>query len=141
MQRPELWRLYNARKNKGESIRVFPLSNWTELDVWQYIHREKIPIVPLYFAKERLVVVRDGTLILVDDDRLPLDPGERPTMKRVRFRTLGCYPLTGAIESNADTLPAIIQEMLLARTSERQGRVIDHDSTGSMEKKKQEGYF
>ena len=141
MQRPELWRLYNARKNKGESIRVFPLSNWTELDVWQYIHRERIPIVPLYFAKERLVVVRDGTLIMVDDDRLPLEPGERPTMKRVRFRTLGCYPLTGAIESNADTLPAIIQEMLLARTSERQGRVIDHDSTGSMEKKKQEGYF
>ena len=114
MQRPELWRLYNARKNKGESIRVFPLSNWTELDVWQYIHREKIPIVPLYFAKERPVVVRDGTLIMVDDDRLPLEPGERPTMKRVRFRTLGCYPLTGAIESNADTLPAIIQEMLLA---------------------------
>jgi len=141
LQRPELWRLYNARKNKGESMRVFPLSNWTELDVWQYIHQEKIPVVPLYFAKERPVVVRDGALIMVDDDRLPLAPGETPAMKRVRFRTLGCYPLTGAIESKADTLPAIIQEMLLAKTSERQGRVIDHDSTGSMEKKKQEGYF
>jgi sulfate adenylyltransferase subunit 2 len=141
MQRPELWRLYNARKNKGESIRVFPLSNWTELDVWLYIHREKIPIVPLYFAKQRPVVWRDGALILVDDERLPLDPGESPMMKKVRFRTLGCYPLTGAIESNADTLEAIIQEMLLATTSERQGRVIDFDSSGSMEKKKQEGYF
>ena len=141
MQRPELWRLYNARKNKGESIRVFPLSNWTELDVWQYIYRENIPIVPLYFAKERPVVVRDGTLILVDDERLPLDPGEKPMLMKVRFRTLGCYPLTGAIESGADTLPAIIQEMLLTKTSERQGRVIDHDASGSMEKKKQEGYF
>jgi sulfate adenylyltransferase subunit 2 len=141
MQRPELWRLYNARKNKGESMRVFPLSNWTELDVWQYIYRETIPIVPLYFAQERPVVARDGALIMVDDDRMPLAPRETPMMKRVRFRTLGCYPLTGAIESEADTLPAIIQEMLLAKTSERQGRVIDHDSTGSMEKKKQEGYF
>jgi sulfate adenylyltransferase subunit 2 len=141
LQRPELWRLYNARKNKGESIRVFPLSNWTELDVWQYIHREKIPIVPLYFAKPRPVVMRDGTLILVDDDRLPLDPGEQPMVKSVRFRTLGCYPLTGAVESTAETLTDIIQEMLLTKTSERQGRVIDHDSTGSMEKKKQEGYF
>jgi len=122
-------------------MRVFPLSNWTELDVWLYIHRENIPIVPLYFAKERPVVVRDGALILVDDDRLPLGPGETPAMKSVRFRTLGCYPLTGAIESRADTLTAIIQEMLLATTSERQGRVIDFDSTGSMEKKKQEGYF
>ena len=141
MQRPELWRLYNARKNKGESMRVFPLSNWTELDVWQYIYLENIPIVPLYFAEKRPVVVRDGTLIMVDDDRMPLAPQETPVMKRVRFRTLGCYPLTGAIESDADTLTAIIQEMLLAKTSERQGRVIDHDSTGSMEKKKQEGYF
>jgi sulfate adenylyltransferase subunit 2 len=141
MQRPELWRLYNARKNKGESMRVFPLSNWTELDVWQYIYLENIPIVPLYFAQERPVVVRDGVLIMVDDDRMPLEPGEKPLMKRVRFRTLGCYPLTGAIESNAETLTAIIQEMLLTKTSERQGRIIDHDSTGSMEKKKQEGYF
>jgi sulfate adenylyltransferase subunit 2 len=141
MQRPELWRLYNARKNRGESMRVFPLSNWTELDVWQYIYLERIPIVPLYFAQVRPVVVRDGVLIMVDDDRMPLDPGERPMMKRVRFRTLGCYPLTGAIESAAETLTDIIQEMLLAKTSERQGRVIDHDSTGSMEKKKQEGYF
>jgi sulfate adenylyltransferase subunit 2 len=141
MQRPELWRLYNARKNKGESIRVFPLSNWTELDVWQYIHREQIPIVPLYFAKTRPVVLRDGALILVDDERLPLEPGEEPMLKSVRFRTLGCYPLTGAVESTADTLTDIIQEMLLTKTSERQGRVIDHDSTGSMEKKKQEGYF
>jgi sulfate adenylyltransferase subunit 2 len=141
LQRPELWRLYNARKNRGESLRVFPLSNWTELDVWQYIYLENIPIVPLYFAQERPVVVRDGVLIMVDDDRMPLDPGETPMMKRVRFRTLGCYPLTGAIESAADTLTAIIQEMLLTKTSERQGRVIDHDSTGSMEKKKQEGYF
>jgi sulfate adenylyltransferase subunit 2 len=141
LQRPELWRLYNARKNKGESIRVFPLSNWTELDVWEYIYLERIPIVPLYFAKERPVVVRDGALIMVDDDRMPLHVGEIPTLKSVRFRTLGCYPLTGAIESEADTLTAIIQEMLLATTSERQGRVIDFDSSASMEKKKQEGYF
>jgi sulfate adenylyltransferase subunit 2 len=140
-QRPELWRLYNARKHKGESIRVFPLSNWTELDIWQYIYLENIPIVPLYFSALRPVVERDGTLIMVDDDRMPLVPGEVPMMKKVRFRTLGCYPLTGAIESEADTLPAIIQEMLLTRTSERQGRVIDHDSAASMEKKKQEGYF
>ncbi|MBK7252287.1 MAG: sulfate adenylyltransferase subunit CysD [Gammaproteobacteria bacterium] len=140
-QRPELWNLYNTRKNKGESIRVFPLSNWTELDVWQYIHLEKIPIVPLYFAAPRPVVERDGTLIMVDDDRMPLKPGEKPQMKTVRFRTLGCYPLTGAIESEADTLPKIIQEMLLTTTSERQGRVIDHDAAASMEKKKQEGYF
>ncbi len=140
-QRPELWKLYNARKHKGESIRVFPLSNWTELDIWQYIHLENIPIVPLYLAAERPVVERDGTLIMVDDGRMPLHPGEQPMMKRVRFRTLGCYPLTGAIESNADTLIAVIQEMLLTRTSERQGRVIDHDSAASMEKKKQEGYF
>ena len=141
LQRPELWRLYNARKAKGESMRVFPLSNWTELDVWQYIHREAIPIVPLYFSKARPVIAREGTLIMVDDERMPLAPGEQPTMKKVRFRTLGCYPLTGAVESEADTPTAIIKEMLLARTSERQGRVIDHDSTGSMEKKKQEGYF
>ena len=140
-QRPELWNLYNSRKNKGESIRVFPLSNWTELDIWQYIHLEKIPIVPLYFSKERPVVERDGTLILVDDDRLPLKEGEQPSIKSVRFRTLGCYPLTGAVESEADTLPEIIQEMLLTTTSERQGRTIDHDSNASMEKKKQEGYF
>ena len=140
-QRPELWNLYNTRKNKGESIRVFPLSNWTELDIWQYIHLEKIPIVPLYFSKERPVVERDGTLILVDDDRLPVTEGEKPMMKSVRFRTLGCYPLTGAVESEADTLPEIIQEMLLTTTSERQGRTIDHDSNASMEKKKQEGYF
>ena len=140
-QRPELWRLYNARKHKGESIRVFPLSNWTELDVWQYIYLEKIPIVPLYFAKERPVVERNGTLIMVDDERMPLLPREKPQMKKVRFRTLGCYPLTGAIESDADTLPAIIQEMLLTKSSERQGRVIDHDASASMEKKKQEGYF
>jgi sulfate adenylyltransferase subunit 2 len=140
-QRPELWRCYNARKNKGESFRVFPMSNWTELDVWQYIYLENIPIVPLYLAKERPVVERDGTLIMVDDDRMPLAPGEKPMMKKVRFRTLGCYPLTGAIESDADTLPAIIQEMLLTTTSERQGRVIDHDASASMEKKKQEGYF
>jgi sulfate adenylyltransferase subunit 2 len=141
MQRPELWRLYNARKNKGESIRVFPLSNWTELDIWLYIRRENIPIVPLYFARERPVVSRDGALILVDDHRLPLAPGEKPMLKTVRFRTLGCYPLTGAVESTADTLTAIVEEMLLARTSERQGRVIDFDSSGSMEKKKKEGYF
>jgi sulfate adenylyltransferase subunit 2 len=140
-QRPELWKLYNARKHKGESLRVFPLSNWTELDVWQYIHLQDIPIVPLYFARERPVVERDGTLIMVDDERMPLHDGEAPVLRKVRFRTLGCYPLTGAIESDADTLPAIIQEMLLAKTSERQGRVIDHDQTGSMEKKKQEGYF
>jgi sulfate adenylyltransferase subunit 2 len=140
-QRPELWHLYNARKHKGESIRVFPLSNWTELDIWQYIHLQKIPIVPLYFAAERPVVERNGTLIMVDDGRMPLRPGETPMMKKVRFRTLGCYPLTGAIESEADTLPAIIQEMLLTSTSERQGRMIDHDSAASMEKKKQEGYF
>ena len=141
LQRPELWRLYNTRKNKGESIRVFPLSNWTELDIWQYIYLNKIPIVPLYFAKERPVVERDGTLIMVDDDRLPMQKDEVPMIKKVRFRTLGCYPLTGAIESEANSLTAIIQEMLLAKTSERQGRLIDHDSAGSMEKKKQEGYF
>jgi sulfate adenylyltransferase subunit 2 len=140
-QRPELWRLYNTRHRKGECLRVFPLSNWTELDTWQYIHLQNIPIVPLYYAKERPVVERDGTLIMVDDDRMPLRPGEKPMMKKVRFRTLGCYPLTGAIESEADTLPAIIQEMLLTKSSERQGRVIDHDSAASMEKKKQEGYF
>jgi sulfate adenylyltransferase subunit 2 len=141
LQRPELWRLYNARKNKGESIRVFPLSNWTELDVWHYIQRENVAIVPLYFSRERPVVERDGMLIMVDDDRMPLAPGERPIMRRVRFRTLGCYPLTGAIESRADTLKAIVAEVLLAKTSERQGRLIDHDASGSMEKKKQEGYF
>jgi sulfate adenylyltransferase subunit 2 len=140
-QRPELWRTYNARKQKGESIRVFPLSNWTELDIWQYIHLENIPLVPLYFAAERPVVERDGTLIMVDDDRMPMRPGEVPELKRVRFRTLGCYPLTGAVESTAATLPDIIQEMLLTTTSERQGRVIDHDQAASMEKKKQEGYF
>jgi sulfate adenylyltransferase subunit 2 len=141
MQRPELWNLYNARKHKGESIRVFPLSNWTELDIWQYIYLEKIPIVPLYFAALRPVVEREGMLIMVDDDRMPLKPGTVPQMRKVRFRTLGCYPLTAAVESDADTLPAIIQEMLLTRTSERQGRLIDHDSAASMEKKKQEGYF
>ena len=140
-QRPELWSLYNTRKNKGESIRVFPLSNWTELDIWQYIHRESIPIVPLYFAAERPVVERDGGLIMVDDERMPLEPGETPMMKSVRFRTLGCYPLTGAVESTASTLEEIIQEMLLTTSSERQGRVIDHDQSASMEKKKQEGYF
>jgi sulfate adenylyltransferase subunit 2 len=140
-QRPELWRLYNTRKKPGESIRVFPISNWTELDIWQYIYLENIPIVPLYFAAERPVVNRGGTLIMVDDERLPLLPGEVPMRKHVRFRTLGCYPLSGAIESTADTLQAIIQEMLLARTSERQGRMIDHDTAASMEKKKQEGYF
>jgi sulfate adenylyltransferase subunit 2 len=140
-QRPELWRLYNARKAKGESIRVFPISNWTELDIWQYIHLEKIPIVPLYYAARRPVVDRDGTLVMVDDERMPLRPGETPMQKMVRFRTLGCYPLTGAVESEATTLPQIIQEMLLATTSERQGRMIDHDSAASMEKKKQEGYF
>jgi sulfate adenylyltransferase subunit 2 len=140
-QRPELWRQYNARKSKGESLRVFPLSNWTELDIWQYIYLENIPIVPLYFSRERPVVRRDGTLIMVDDERMPLRDGERPQHRSVRFRTLGCYPLTGAIESRADTLPAIIQEMLLTTSSERQGRVIDHDASASMEKKKQEGYF
>jgi sulfate adenylyltransferase subunit 2 len=140
-QRPELWNLYNTRVRPGESIRVFPLSNWTELDIWQYIYLEQIPIVPLYFAKERPVVERDGMLILLDDDRLELKPGEQVQMKPVRFRTLGCYPLTGAIESTAATLPEIIQEMLLTKTSERQGRLIDHDQAGSMEKKKQEGYF
>jgi sulfate adenylyltransferase subunit 2 len=140
-QRPELWRLYNARKRKGESIRVFPLSNWTELDVWQYIEIEKIPVVPLYFAAERPVVERDGALIMVDDERMRLASGEEPDLRRVRFRTLGCYPLTGAIESGADTVAAIIEEMRLAVTSERQGRVIDHDQAASMEKKKQEGYF
>ncbi len=140
-QRPELWKLYNARKHKGESLRVFPLSNWTELDIWQYIHLQKIPIVPLYYAAMRPVVERNGTLIMVDDERMPLGAGEVPMMRKVRFRTLGCYPLTGAVESEADTLPAIIQEMLLTRTSERQGRMIDHDASASMEKKKQEGYF
>ena len=140
-QRPELWRLYNTRKKPGESIRVFPISNWTELDVWQYIHLEQIPIVPLYLAAERPVVERDGALIMVDDDRFQLRPGETPQMKSVRFRTLGCYPLTGAVESMAATLPEVIQEMLLTTTSERQGRMIDHDQSASMEKKKQEGYF
>ena len=140
-QRPELWRLFNTRMNKGESLRVFPISNWTELDVWQYIHLEKVPIVPLYYSAERPVVEREGSLIMVDDDRMPLRPGETPMMKSVRFRTLGCYPLTGAVESTAATLPEIIQEMLLTTTSERQGRVIDHDQSASMEKKKQEGYF
>ncbi|GAA5129135.1 sulfate adenylyltransferase subunit CysD [Haloechinothrix salitolerans] len=140
-QRPELWRLYNTRTAPGESVRVFPLSNWTELDIWHYIHRENIPIVPLYFAKERPVVDRDGTLIMVDDDRMPLAEGEVPEMKMVRFRTLGCYPLTGAVESTATTLPEIVAEMRAATTSERQGRVIDRDQSGSMERKKQEGYF
>lgn len=140
-QRPELWRLYNTRKRPGESIRVFPISNWTELDVWQYIHLEQIPIVPLYLAAQRPVVERDGALIMVDDDRFRLQPGETPQMKSVRFRTLGCYPLTGAVESTAATLPEVIQEMLLTTTSERQGRMIDHDQSASMEKKKQEGYF
>jgi sulfate adenylyltransferase subunit 2 len=140
-QRPELWKLYNMRIHRGESMRVFPLSNWTELDIWQYIFLENIPVVPLYFAKERPVVNRDGALIMVDDHRMPLRDGEQPANKRVRFRTLGCYPLTGAVSSDADTLPAIIQEMVLATTSERQGRVIDHDYAASMEKKKQEGYF
>lgn len=140
-QRPELWNVFNGKINKGESIRVFPLSNWTELDIWQYIYLEGIPIVPLYFAKERPVVERDGMLILVDDERMPLNSGETPQMLKVRFRTLGCYPLTGAVESNATTLPEIIQEMLLTKTSERQGRLIDHDQAGSMEEKKKEGYF
>jgi sulfate adenylyltransferase subunit 2 len=140
-QRPELWRTYNTRTNKGESLRVFPLSNWTELDVWQYIQLKQIPVVPLYFAQVRPVVLRDGVLIMVDDDRMPLRPGEVPMMKKVRFRTLGCYPLTGAVESEATTLTSVIEEMLLTSTSERQGRVIDFDSSASMEKKKQEGYF
>ena len=140
-QRPELWNIFNTRVNKGESIRVFPLSNWTELDVWQYIHLEKIPIVPLYFAAERPVVERDGILVLVDDDRLKLESGETPQTKMIRFRTLGCYPLTGAVESTANTLPEIIQEMLLTTTSERQGRLIDNDEEGGMEDKKREGYF
>jgi sulfate adenylyltransferase subunit 2 len=140
-QRPELWSLYNTKKHKCESIRVFPISNWTELDIWQYIYLEDIPIVPLYFSALRPVVNRDGTLIMVDDDRMPLAPGEVPMMRSVRFRTLGCYPLTGAVESKAATLEEVIQEMLLTKTSERQGRVIDHDAAASMEKKKQEGYF
>ncbi|WP_211313826.1 sulfate adenylyltransferase subunit CysD [Marinomonas piezotolerans] len=140
-QRPELWNIYNGKVNKGESIRVFPLSNWTELDIWQYIYLESIPIVPLYFSAKRPVVERDGVQIMVDDERMPLKEGEVPEMKSVRFRTLGCYPLTGAVESEADTLPEIIQEMLLTKSSERQGRVIDHDSAGSMEEKKKQGYF
>jgi sulfate adenylyltransferase subunit 2 len=140
-QRPELWKLYNMKKRPGESIRAFPISNWTELDIWQYIHLENIPIVPLYLAAERQVVERDGLLIMVDDERMRLKPGEKPQTKKIRFRTQGCYPLTGAVESEADTLPKIIQEMLLATTSERQGRAIDHDQSASMEKKKREGYF
>ena len=140
-QRPELWKLYNTRKSKTESIRVFPLSNWTELDIWQYIHLENIPIVPLYLSEMRPVVERNGLLIMVDDERMPLSPGEVPEMKSIRFRTLGCYPLSGAVESQAKTLPEVIQEMLLTTTSERQGRAIDHDQAASMEKKKQEGYF
>ncbi|MGA7614682.1 MAG: sulfate adenylyltransferase subunit CysD [Thermoanaerobaculia bacterium] len=140
-QRPEIWNLYNSRVSKGESIRVFPLSNWTELDIWLYIHVEKIPIVPLYLAAERPVVERDGALIMVDDDRMRLEPGEVPQQRLVRFRTLGCYPLTGAIESDADSVPMIVDEMLRARTSEREGRVIDYDESGSMEEKKREGYF
>jgi sulfate adenylyltransferase subunit 2 len=140
-QRPEVWKLYNARKAKGESVRVFPISNWTELDIWQYIHLESIPVVPLYFAAPRPTVVRDGMIVMVDDARFPLRPGEVPELRSVRFRTLGCYPLTGAVESQATTLPEVIQEMLLATTSERQGRAIDHDQAASMEKKKQEGYF
>lgn len=140
-QRPELWRLYNARKSKGESIRVFPISNWTELDIWQYIHLEGIEIVPLYFSAPRPTVKRDGLILMVDDERFPLKPGETPEMRSVRFRTLGCYPLTGAVESTATTLSEVIQEMLLTTTSERQGRAIDHDQAASMEKKKQEGYF
>jgi sulfate adenylyltransferase subunit 2 len=140
-QRPELWRLYNARKAAGESLRVFPLSDWTELDIWQYIHQEQIPIVPLYFARERPVLERDGALIMADDERMPIGPAEQPRLRKVRFRTLGCYPLTAAMPSEAETLPAIIEEMLAARTSERHGRMIDYDVAGSMEKKKQEGYF
>ena len=140
-QRPELWRLYNTRMSRGESLRVFPLSNWTELDIWQYIQQQDIPIVPLYFARPRPVVERDGALIMVDDARLPLRPGEQPQMRKVRFRTLGCYPLTGAVQSDAETLPGIIEEMLATRTSERLGRMIDQDGLGSMESKKREGYF
>ena len=140
-QRPELWRLYNARKSKGESIRVFPISNWTELDIWQYIHLEGIEIAPLYFSAPRPTVTRNGLILMVDDDRFPLKPGESPELSSVRFRTLGCYPLTGAVKSTATTLPQVIQEMLLTTTSERQGRAIDHDQAASMEKKKQEGYF
>ena len=140
-QRPELWHLYNARKKRGESIRVFPLSNWTELDVWEYVQLEELPVVPLYFAKERPVVRRNGTLLMVDDDRMPLEDGETPEQVKVRFRTLGCYPLTGAVESDAETLEDIVAEMRASRTSEREGRVIDHDAADSMEKKKQEGYF
>jgi sulfate adenylyltransferase subunit 2 len=140
-QRPELWRLYNARKRRGESIRVFPLSNWTELDIWQYLYLEKVPIVPLYYSALRPVVERDGALIMVDDERMPLYPGEKPMMKKVRFRTLGCYPLTGAVESGAETLAEVIHEIAAARTSEREGRIIDHDAPSSMEAKKQEGYF
>jgi sulfate adenylyltransferase subunit 2 len=140
-QRPELWNLFNTRVNQGESIRVFPLSNWTELDVWLYIWKHRLPVVPLYLAKPRPVVERDGALIMVDDDRLPLRPGEKPKMLKVRFRTLGCYPLSGAIESEAETLEQVIEEMLMAKTSERQGRLIDHDQSGSMEEKKREGYF
>jgi sulfate adenylyltransferase subunit 2 len=140
-QRPELWHLYNARKKRGESIRVFPLSNWTELDVWEYVQLEELPVVPLYFAKERPVVRRNGTLLMVDDDRMPLEDGETPEQVKVRFRTLGCYPLTGAVESDAETLEDIVAEMRASRTSEREGRVIDHDAAASMEKKKQEGYF
>jgi sulfate adenylyltransferase subunit 2 len=141
VQRPELWHLYNSRKRQGETIRVFPLSNWTELDVWQYIHLERIPVVPLYFAQERPVVERDGAWIMVDDERMPLKPGEVPVMRRIRFRTLGCYPLSGGVESDAASVTDVIREMLLSRTSERQGRLIDHDQSASMEKKKQEGYF
>ncbi|MGH8325947.1 MAG: sulfate adenylyltransferase subunit CysD, partial [Steroidobacteraceae bacterium] len=140
-QRPELWRLYNTRINKGETIRVFPLSNWTELDIWQYTRAQDIPVVPLYFAAPRPVVVRDGLLIMRDDERLPLEPGEQPQIRNVRFRSLGCYPLSAAIESTAATLDDIIEEMLAARTSERSGRVIDGDEAASMEKKKREGYF
>jgi sulfate adenylyltransferase subunit 2 len=140
-QRPELWRVYNARKQRGESIRVFPLSNWTELDIWQYLYLENVPIVPLYYSKVRPVVERDGALIMVDDERMPLRPGEQPMMKKVRFRTLGCYPLTGAVESGAETLAEVIHEIAAARTSEREGRLIDHDQPSSMEAKKQEGYF
>ena len=140
-QRPELWHLYNARKKRGESIRVFPLSNWTELDVWEYVQLEGLPVVPLYFAKERPVVRRNGTLLMVDDDRMRLEEGETPEQVKVRFRTLGCYPLTGAVESDAETLEDIVAEMRASRTSEREGRVIDHDAAASMEKKKHEGYF
>ena len=140
-QRPELWNLYNAKKSRGDSIRVFPISNWTELDIWQYIHLNGVPIVPLYFAAPRPTVVRDGLLLMVDDERFRLEPGEVPQMRSIRFRTLGCYPLTGAVESRAQTMPEVIQEILLTTTSERQGRAIDHDQSASMEKKKQEGYF